>query len=171
MTIDEIQRDYSTSPATSYRDIKALILHGEAVKIPHGIKLAATAPFPAPAEGICAFCGGSINDRSIFIIQLRDGSQLKACCAHCGIMALGNVDAATALTCDFLYGRMVNARQAAFLLESSVSLCCQPSVLAFTNPSDAEHFQAGFGGKLCSLDEAARSLNNFNDYLIKVHYY
>ncbi|HMN60375.1 MAG TPA: DeoR family transcriptional regulator [Anaerolinea sp.] len=159
LTIEEIQRRFSVSSATAYREIRTLVEHGEAVKTQGGIKL----PPPRPADPIptqaCSFCGGEINERAVFIIQLKDGSRRKACCAHCGLMALGSFDSASALASDFLYSHMVNVRQAAFLLESSVSLCCQPSVLVFANHADAEHFQAGFGGQVCSLDHALQRLN------------
>jgi len=159
LTIEEIQRLFSVSSATAYREIRALVERGEAIKTQGGIKL----PPPRPVESIptqaCSFCGGEINERSIFIIQLKDGSRRKACCAHCGLMALGSFDSASALASDFLYHHMVNVRQAAFLLESSVSLCCQPSVLVFANRIDAEHFQAGFGGQVCTLEQAQQRLN------------
>lgn len=95
----------------------------------------------------------------MFIIQLKDGSRRKACCAHCGLMAFGSFDSASTLASDFLYSRMINVRQAAFLRDSSVSLCCQPSVLVFANRADAQHFLAGFGGQVCDLDQALLRLN------------
>jgi len=150
ITITEIQEHLGISPATAYRDAKALVQEGAAVKTANGIKLT-----PAAAEnGKCAFCGGEINERGAFIFQLQDGSQRKACCPHCGLMALKNMDAVSALASDFLYGRMVNVRQAVFLLESSVNLCCSPSVLCFINEEDARRFQSGFGGNICSLEKA-----------------
>jgi len=160
LSVEEIQRRFAISTATAYRDFRALVEVGAAVKTQGGIRLAVTqAPAGASAQR-CSFCGGELNERSSFIIQGKDGRQLKACCAHCGLMALGNQEVAAALTCDFLYGRMVNARQAVFLLESSVSLCCQPSVLSFASASDAERFQAGFGGQVCTLEEALARLRS-----------
>jgi hypothetical protein len=150
VSIDEIETHFSVSPATAYRDARALINAGVAVKTPQGIKIA-----PSALEGRCAFCNGVINERMAFIFHLQDGSQRKACCPHCGLMGIGQLDVVSALSSDFLYGRMVNARQAVFLVESSVSLCCAPSVLCFATRDEALNFQKGFGGQLCSLDEAA----------------
>ncbi len=158
LSIDAVRRQFAISPASVYRDFRALIQQAGAVKARRGIRLA---PPPAAAEAKqanCAFCSGNLNERSSFILQFKDGSQQKACCAHCGLMALGNAGVTAALTCDFLYGRMINARQAVFLLESAVNLCCQPSVLSFANLSDAQQFQTGFGGLICSLDEAVKKL-------------
>lgn len=154
ISISEIEERFNISPATAYRDAKALLQTGAAAKTSNGIKLSA----PASQEGKCAFCGGTINERAAFVIRLQDGSQRKACCPHCGLMALGELEAASALASDFLYGRMVNVRQAFFLLESSVNLCCSPSVLCFASQTDAAHFQAGFGGSVCTLEQAAKRL-------------
>lgn len=149
VSIGEIESRFGVSPATAYRDARALIQAGAAVRTTQGIKLP-----PAYQEDRCAFCNGPINERTLFVFQLQDGSQRKACCPHCGLMGIGQLDVVAALSADFLYGRMVNARQAVFLVESSVNLCCAPSVLCFTSREEALNFQKGFGGQLCALDEA-----------------
>jgi hypothetical protein len=153
-TIEEIEARLGISPATAYRDIRALVEAGLAQKTNRGLKLPAPVD-PAPASAKCAFCGGMLNERSAFVFQLKDGSQRSACCPHCGLMALDQLEVTTALASDFLYGRMINARQATFLLESAVSLCCEPSVLCFASQEQARRFQLGFGGLICSLDQAA----------------
>jgi hypothetical protein len=155
-TINNIQEHFEVSPATAYRDARSLIQAGVAVKTSNGVKLAP----PAAEDGKCVFCGGSINERAAFIFQLQDGSQRKACCPHCGFMAIGKLDVVSALASDFLFGRMVNVRKAVFLLESSVNLCCSPSVLCFENEDDAKRFQTGFGGHIYSMEEAARQIGN-----------
>jgi hypothetical protein len=38
--------------------------------------------------------------------------------------------------------------------ESTISLCCTPTILAFEDTHDAQRFQAGFGGEILDLDEA-----------------
>jgi hypothetical protein len=70
------------------------------------------------------------------------------------MMAIRQPGVHSALAVDFLYERLVNARQAAFVLESSVNVCCQPSVICFANEKDAQGFQMGFGGRICNLDQA-----------------
>jgi DeoR family transcriptional regulator, copper-sensing transcriptional repressor len=152
--IAEIEERFGVSAATAYRDARALVDAGLALKTNGGVKLSPPAA-PAPRlEGRCAFCGGTVNDRTTFILQMEDGSQLTACCPHCGLMALNRPKVLSALACDFIYGRMINARQAIFLVESIISLCCEPSVLCFTNEDEARRFQQGFQGRVCSLDQA-----------------
>jgi hypothetical protein len=165
ISIAEIEARFGVSIPTAYRDIRALVETSLATKTNRGLKLSPPSE-SIQQEGKCASCGGMINERASFVIQMQDGSQRSACCPHCGLLALSQSGVVTALASDFLYGRMVNARQAAFLLESSVSLCCEPSVLCFGNTTEAKNFQKGFGGKVCTLDEARAliaelmSLNN-----------
>jgi hypothetical protein len=156
ISIAEIEARFGVSIPTASRDMRALLEAGLVTKTNRGLKLATPAEV-TQKEGKCAFCGGAINERATFVIQMQDGSQRSACCPHCGLMALSQPGVVTALASDFLYGRMVNARQAAFLVESSISLCCEPSVLCFGNLTEAKNFQKGFGGKVCTLD-AARAL-------------
>ena len=156
-TIEEIGERLGISVATAYRDARALVEAGLAQKTNRGLKLPPPVD-PVQDSGKCAFCGGMLNERSAFLFQLKDGTQRNACCAHCGLLALDQLDVTIALASDFLYGRMVNARQATFLLESAVSLCCEPSVLCFASEEDARHFQVGFGGMAAALDQAAARL-------------
>ncbi len=153
ISITEIEARFGVSTPTAYRDARALVDAGLALKTSGGLKLAQPNE-PAYQEGKCAFCGGMLNERAAFIIQMQDGSQRSACCPHCGLLALSQPGAASALVNDFLYGRRINVRQAAFLLESIVSLCCEPSVLCFGSRTEALNFQKGFGGRVCNLDEA-----------------
>ncbi len=68
-----------------------------------------------------------MNPRLVFHIQLADGARRSACCAHCGLLALGaHKDSRQAMTTDFLHGSLLNAAQAWYVLESSVSPCCRP---------------------------------------------
>ena len=151
LSTEEIKRSFSISAATASRDIHALILAGEAVQIGHGIKLAPLSE-PVIQERKCFYCGGMVNDRTVFIIQMEDGSQRNACCPHCGLMAIDQPGTQNALARDFIYGRMVNANQAIYVLGSTVNLCCEPSVLSFNSQEEALRFQKGFGGKTYSLE-------------------
>jgi DeoR family transcriptional regulator, copper-sensing transcriptional repressor len=156
-SIAEIEEQFDVSAATAYREARALVNTGMALKISRGVRIVPPGELSSK-EGKCDFCGGTINTRTAFIIQMQDGSQRSACCSHCGLMALGHPGVATALATDFLYGRMISARQATFLLESVVNLCCEPSVLCFASEEEACSFQKGFGGKMCTLDEAKTRL-------------
>lgn len=159
LQVEEIEAGFAISVATAYRDMNALVTAGLAVKTTGGIRLAQPVDTKASDER-CFFCGGSIKKRSMFVVQGPDGSQNKACCPHCGLLALDQTDAQAAFSSDFLYGRLVNARQAFFLIGSRVSLCCEPSVLCFANEEDALGFQAGFGGEVCDLPQALTRLKD-----------
>jgi DeoR family transcriptional regulator, copper-sensing transcriptional repressor len=156
--IEEIRAQFAISTATAYRDARALVQTGLALKTSGGVRLAPPPDSP-PSDGKCLFCGAPVNERAPFVFQLQDGSQRRACCPHCGLMSLNHPKIVTALASDFLYGRMVNARQATFLFGSSVHLCCAPSVLCFASEGDARRFQTGFGGQVFSLEQAVAELH------------
>lgn len=158
LSIEEIEKEYGVSTATAYRDARGLVISGLAQKTSRGIKLAPPTQ-KNQSDGKCAYCSAPLNPRTIFILQMKDGSQQAACCAHCGLMALNRPGVQVALTSDFIYGRMINARNAIYILRSSVSLCCEPSILCFTTQEDAARFKAGFGGDICVLEEALKRLN------------
>jgi DeoR family transcriptional regulator, copper-sensing transcriptional repressor len=159
LTMAEIQERFSVSIATAYRDMRALVQAGLAQKTSEGLKLPPVQGRLRP-EGQCFYCGSALNERSAFQIQLLDGVQRNACCAHCGLLVMDEPGVVSALAGDFLYGRMVNVRQAVFLLGSRVNLCCDPSVLCFASQEDARAFQGGFGGQVCLLGEAIERLKN-----------
>jgi DeoR family transcriptional regulator, copper-sensing transcriptional repressor len=157
--IEEIEAQFGISSATAYRDAKTLVEAGLAVKTNGGIKLFPPSGKPGQT-GKCDFCGAMVDERTIFIIQMGDGSRQQACCPHCGLLALMRPGAVSALASEFLYGRMINARQATYLVQSSISPCCEPSVLCFANEDEARRFQLGFGGTLCNLDEARTRISS-----------
>lgn len=158
LTMQEIRALSGVSQATAYREIQALTARGLAEKTPGGISL------PAPAADLCLHCRRPVNPRLVFHIHLADGARRSACCAHCGLLALGVLDSSRqAITTDFLHGSLLNAAQAWYVLESSVSPCCRPSALAFASQADAERFAAAFGGQVhdfhAALTELSRRMN------------
>jgi hypothetical protein len=159
VSIQEIQERFSISPATTYRDVRALVAAGLALKTSDGVKIPPP-PGRRRPENQCYYCGGILNERTIFLVQLLDGSQRNACCPHCGLLVLDDPEVASALAGDFLFGRMVNVRQAVFVVGSRVNLCCDPSVLCFATLEDANAFQLGFGGQVCLMDQAISELRH-----------
>lgn len=160
-SIGEIKIKFRISPATAYRDARALVQAGKAVKTSNGVKLA---PLPAIEDDKCFFCGSPINERLAFVFELQDGSLRKACCPHCGLMGFGKMNVVSALASDFLYGHMINVRIATFLLESSLNLCCSPSVLCFSSEADAAQFQAGFGGHIHPFEQAVEQITELMSF-------
>jgi hypothetical protein len=165
LAIAEIRKFFNVSTATAYRDANRLVDLGLAYRTHGGLQRENTS-LPILNQGRCVFCGGSINPRTLFTIHVNDVTVLPACCAHCGFMALAtHPESISAMTVDFIYGRMVNVRNAAYLVESIVNFCCTPSVLCFSTPDEAIRFQQGFGGKLLDFGQT----QNFITHSMRLH--
>lgn len=159
LRIEELAARLAVSHMTVHRDLDALVEMGLIEKV-HG---AARLPDPYKVVNeVCHLCQMPVKPRLQFILTTREGHHLRACCAHCGIMLLSlHTDPqaiAMALLRDFLYGKIINVRQAYFVVESSVSLCCEPTVIAFASKADGTAFQRGFGGQLLDFENALHSL-------------
>jgi hypothetical protein len=55
---------------------------------------------------------------------------------------------------------MISASEASYLVDSEISLCCCPGILAFANLQDAVRFQRGFGGEVMDLMQAQHQLRH-----------
>lgn len=151
--IEEIQQTLGISQATAYREMQALTQARLVAKIPGGISLIA-----ASTNG-CIQCGQEANPRVIFLIEQKDGTKSAACCAHCGLMAIAKRDdISAAMTVDFFNGMLLNARQAWYVLNSDISLCCSPSVLSFFQHDYAQRFSQSFGGDVVDFASAQRKI-------------
>ena len=62
------------------------------------------------------------------------------------------------MTPDFFYGTMLNVRDAWYVVQSDISLCCRPSVLSFSQREDAERFARGFGGSALDFVSARNKI-------------
>jgi len=151
--VDELRQVINISQATAYREIQELAQMGLINKFSGGVSKVENSPKR------CVQCGREINPRTSFMIEQTDGEKLAACCAHCGLMTLAKrTNISTAMTTDFFYGRLLNASQAWYVLNSSVSLCCQPSTLAFANADEARRFTLGFGGEAVDFSQAVQKI-------------
>jgi hypothetical protein len=100
-----------------------------------------------------------VPERSAVVLQSQQRGRLTACCPHCGLALFEHdTSADLMLVTDFLYGQMVSANDASFVLGSDVSSCCMPGILAFAGRTDAERFQRGFGGEIMSFSQVRRCL-------------
>lgn len=157
LTIDELVSRLGVSPMTVHRDINRLAQAGLVQKIRGGVarpqQNTTTAGPPR-----CVMCNQISPSRTTFILQCEE-KQLQACCPHCGLLLTCTSERfSVALTTDFLYGHMINARQATYLVDSEVTLCCHPSVLAFSSTEEAVRFQRGFSGTIMDFAQAQQHL-------------
>lgn len=157
-SIQQLAEAFNVSNMTIHRDLNKMEQAGHIQKKHGGVTLAGKTA--AAGEYACSMCNKSISERTVFIVQYETGEQKRACCAHCGLMIQGqSKDAWQSLTADYLYGHMVSANQAFYVMGSALSICCVPSVLSFGSLSEAEKFQKGFGGTLVNMDEAIQHLH------------
>jgi DeoR family transcriptional regulator, copper-sensing transcriptional repressor len=153
LLVEELRQQIDVSQATAYREIQELVQMGLVNKITGGISRLETSP------RLCMQCGRENNPRTAFIIEQTDGEKLTACCSHCGLMALvKRTNISTVMTTDFIYGTFLNAKEAWYVVNSSVNLCCRPSTLSFANPDDAKRFTQGFGGDVLDFDSAHQKI-------------
>lgn len=157
-SIQELAELLDVSNMTIHRDLNKLMEAGQIQKKHGGVTLAGKTV--SMGEALCAMCNKPASERTIFIVQFKDGEQKRACCAHCGLMIQSqSKNTWQSLTADYLYGHMVSANQAIYVLGSELNICCVPSVLSFGSQQEAEKFQRGFGGSLMNMEEAIRHLH------------
>lgn len=62
---------------------------------------------------------------------------------------------------DFLTDMTISGKTATYLIDADLNLnCCQPQVISFESRKQAEQFQTGFGGKICTLPQAITAISN-----------
>lgn len=160
VTISDLRQRLGVSGMTIHRDLDRLAAQGLVRKVRGGAVPAAAGEMPPGGER-CVVCGKPVLPRSAWSISPSSGPRRPACCAHCGLLELARSgDALSALATDFLYGRMVNAYQASYVIDGEITLCCTPSTLCFAERADAEKFAAAFGGTVHDFTSALSALQS-----------
>ncbi len=156
-SIQELAEVLGVSNMTIHRDLNKLELAGRLQKKHGGVMLSGKTPIAG--EHSCSMCNKPALERTVFIVQLENGEQKRACCAHCGLMIQSqSKEAWQSLTADYLHSHMVSANQAIYVIGSELNICCVPSVLSFGSQQEAEKFQKGFGGSLLNMEESIKHL-------------
>jgi DeoR/GlpR family transcriptional regulator of sugar metabolism len=156
-SIQELVEACGVSSMTIHRELNKLAEAGIIQKKHGGVLLVDQ----SPADNInqCAMCNKPIFERTVFIVRLENGEQKRTCCAHCGLMMQNQSrNILQSLTADYLFGHMISANQAIYILGSDLTICCVPSVLSFGSRQNAEKFQRGFGGTTANIEEALQYL-------------
>lgn len=165
LSIEQLAQHFGVSTMTIHRDLDRLTAEGLARKVRGGVVAVGDDAGDLPSRARCALCGKRAPRRTAWVITAEGADALHACCAHCGLLLLRQAtDNRVALATDFLYGRMVNAYQATYVMDSDVGLCCVPSVLCFATRGDAERYSAGFGGRLLTYDEALPAVGDAHEH-------
>jgi DeoR/GlpR family transcriptional regulator of sugar metabolism len=159
ISIQELVDELGVSNMTIHRDLNRMAEAGYVHKKHGGVILAGRTT--SQHEHACAMCNKPVASRTIFILQFENGEKKYACCAHCGLMMQSESNKVKqSLTADYLYGHIVSANLAYFIMGSELNICCVPSILSFGSLQDAEEFQKGFGGKLLSMEKATKLMNS-----------
>ncbi|MBW4437717.1 MAG: DeoR family transcriptional regulator [Pleurocapsa minor GSE-CHR-MK-17-07R] len=165
VTIEQLMALTGVSHMTIHRDLHALAAQGLLRKTHGGatslIEVLPGDASPGAESSACAMCGQAISPRVGFTVRLTSGQSIATCCAHCGLSGMQHTpmdDVRAILTRDFLYQQTLDARDAWFVIDSQVALCCRPGVLCFATRDDATRFQAGFGGSVHAFADAMRRL-------------
>ncbi len=157
-SIQELAEAFDVSNMTIHRDLNKMEQAGQIQKKHGGVTLADKSS--GTGEYVCAMCNKPVLGRTVFIVQIENGEQKRACCAHCGLMIQSqSKNAWQSLTADYLYGHMISANQAIYVIGSELNICCVPSVLSFGTQQEAEKFQKGFGGNLLNMKQAIQHLH------------
>ena len=157
VTIATLAKELAVSKMTIHRDLEGLRQAGLILK-QHG-KVSATAKLRRDDPTLCAMCGQKIKERHTFTIIDTEGKKFHLCCPHCGLMAYTRqANSWQMLATDFLLGHVITAAQAHYLIDPELTICCSPSVLAFSSHEEALKFQKGFGGQIVNFHQAIQFL-------------
>ena len=152
---DSLAEEFGVSVMTINRDVRELAAEGK-IRRMHGVILP---PDDETISNDCELCRREISERTNFLYLFSTGKTAAYCCPHCGLAQLNANSSATAVfATDFLFGTLIDAYSAVYLVNSRINLCCSPSILCFQNRPDALDFQKGFGGEVYSLKGAVEAL-------------
>ncbi|KXZ12620.1 hypothetical protein AXI59_05915 [Bacillus nakamurai] len=155
LKISDISERFGVSEMTVYRDVNQLAESNRIIKTPGGITL------PSASEQNANQCGYCLRPiQHSYSVQLITASQSveQMCCIHCAILRYEDKkeEVSHVMCKDFLLQTTITAASAYFLVNAEIDLhCCQPQAIPFSTIDYAKRFQKGFGGVICTFDQAA----------------
>ncbi|MFC7392035.1 DeoR family transcriptional regulator [Scopulibacillus cellulosilyticus] len=165
MKISELSRRLNVSEMTIHRDVQALIDEGTVVKTFGGITLSPEWKEEERAvHDRCVYCYRKIHERLSVRLIKKDGGMEVACCAHCGLLRLNQLnDSVTQGICyDFLLNTTISVFSASYVVEPELQVgCCHPQILTFGASSHAKRFVKGFGGRYMNYDDVIKEVANY----------
>lgn len=155
----ELAERFSVSRMTIHRDLKTLENLGRLKRI-HGGAVPALQPQASEAQAACTSCNTPSLPHQRYLHCKTDQDKDCYCCACCGLKAqLQHNASGSFFASDMISGRTVAAIDAYFLIRSSATPCCNPSILSFADEAEASAFRSSFGGVLARLNETLEFLH------------
>lgn len=122
------------------------------------------------SEHYCSLCNRSLVANTKFIIKLKNGKIMKACCPQCGLRYYDkNKDKVVEIyATDFVSLKLIDAFKAYYVIGSEYHECCKkssfigenkeiyeicydrclPSLVAFEKKGEAKRFIEKYGGRI-----------------------
>lgn len=150
----EMAEHFGVSRMTIHRDFQALEEAGKLKRF-HGGAAPDVHPKQPTTKELCKACNEPVLPHQRYLRQYTDHCREFFCCACCGLRAqLQQVSPGLFYATDMISGKLLPAEEAYFLIRSSASPCCQPSILTFADEAEVIAFHSGFGGVLGRITEA-----------------
>lgn len=154
----ELAERFSVSRMTIHRDLKNLESSGLLKRI-HGGAVPVLQSQESVTQAICSNCNIPPLPHQRYLHCKADQDTDCYCCACCGLKAqLQHNSSGPFFASDMISGRAVAATDAYFLIRSSATPCCNPSILSFADEAEAATFRSSFGGALARLNETLEFL-------------
>lgn len=155
LKISELSEIFNVSEMTIHRDLVPLIDEGKIIKTFGGITCVQS--IKGQQQNTCVYCYREYQKHLAYRIVLHNDNTEIACCAHCGLLRYHQIEdrVVQLLTRDFLRHTTINAKNAFYVINTSLNVnCCQPQVLTFEWEDHAVKFVKGFHGDIYSFNEA-----------------
>jgi len=158
--IGELSKWLGVSTMTVQRDVRALAARGLVRRVRGGVMAVGSEGLQPRGEERCVLCRLPAPEPRRALVVYPGGERHAFCCPHCALVqaALHPSKGGVVLVKDFLYCRVMDARQAVYVVGSDVVTCCHPSVLPFLTEDEARRFARAFGGLVMSWSEAQKAL-------------